>query len=88
MSAQLCCKLLFNILSSDFNFDILNIDFKYVNTSKVTCSATATKINLIVPKRAADDLCFHVSGVKFWNNLPNHITSILNFGTVYPIILR
>ena len=45
---------------------------------KVTSSATANIINIIVPKRAADDLCFHVSGVKFWNNLTNHLTSILN----------
>ena len=73
MSAQLCCKLLFNILSFDFNLDILNSDFKYINTSKVTRSATANKINIIVSNRAADVLCFLVSGVKFWNSLPNHI---------------
>ena len=73
MRAQLCCKLLFNMLSY-FNLDILN-----VNTYKVTYSATANKINIIVPKRAADDFCFHVSDVKFWNSLPNHITLILNF---------
>ena len=72
MSAQLCCKLLFNILSYNFNLYILNIDVKNVNTSKVTSSATADKINIIAPKLAADDLCFHVSGVKFQ--------------TVYPII--
>ena len=70
---------MFNIISSDFNLDILNIDFKYVNTSKVIRFAAANKINIIVPKRAAGDLCFHVSGVKFWNSLPNHIMSILNF---------
>ena len=49
---------------------ILNIDLKCVNTSKITRPATANKINIIVPKRAADDLCFHVSEVKFWNSLP------------------
>ena len=75
----ICCKLFSKILSSVFNLDILNIDFKYENTSKVTRSVTANKINVIVPKRAADDLCFHISGVKFWNRLPNHITLILNF---------
>ena len=64
MNAQLCCELLFNILSSDFNLDILKIDFKFVTTSKVKRSATANKINIIVLKRAADELCFHVSGVK------------------------
>ena len=43
-----------------------------------THTATANKINIIIPKRAADGLCFHISGVKFWNSLPNHITSIFN----------
>ena len=61
------------------NLDILNIDFKYVNTYKVTRFAIAYKIKIIVPKHAADDLCFNISGVKFWNSLPNHIMSILNF---------
>ena len=34
----------------------MNIYLKYVSASKFTRSATANKINLIVPKRAADDL--------------------------------
>ena len=71
------CLMLF--LPSDFHLNILHIDFKYVNTCEVTRSATANKITVIVPKRAANDLCFHVSDVKFWNSLPNHSTSILNF---------